>query len=787
MRYALRVTAEIALVLGILAVAVVLFVTEWLRMDVVALLVLAAVALTGLVTPAEALSGFSNPAVITVWAMFMISAALARTGVAGVIGRHVLRLAGRGEVRMISVIMLTSGTLSAFMNNIGVAALLLPVVMDIARRQRRPPSRLLMPLAFGCLLGGLTTLIGTPPNLLVSEALDQRGLASFQLFDFAMVGVPVMLAGTAFMALVGRHLLPVRRWSRGTSTPNLPAQYGLHEHAIVMTIGPGSPLIGKTLAASRLRAATGLNVFAIAREGSTQPAPEAGFVLRAGDRLMMAGRLDRFGELQGWRELEIERESLGLESLASEEIDVLEMRLGSKSSFVGRTLGEIDFRNKSGATVLAIRRGDTIFHSNLVRVRLQQNDRCLVQGKRADLETLQASDDFDRVDPRPLQELTGVYNLESRLFAVRVPDESVLVGRSLSETRLGDAFRLGVLGIKRGETTHLLPTREEPLAAGDRLLVRGERDDLQALHGLQQLRLETEAPHALEMLQSEQVGLVEAMLSPRTTLAGRTVRDLNFHERYGLQVLAVFRQGQAHQADLRDMELRLGDGLLLLGRRDKLLALAREPDFLVLTEAAQAPVQPTKAPLSAAIMAGVLAPVLLGWIPLPIAAVVGATLMVATRCLSMEEAYRSVEWKSIFLIAGMLPLGAALQGTGAAAYIAERVVEVCGPLGPWGIVVGLYLVTALATSIIPTSALVVLMAPIVLKACADAGISHQSAMMAIAMAASASFTSPISHPANVLVMGPGGYRFADYVRLGIPLTLVVLAMVLIFLPIFWPL
>jgi di/tricarboxylate transporter len=177
------VTTQIALVLGILLAALVLLVTERVRMDVVALLVLGTLAVTGLVTPTEALAGFSNPAVITVWAMFILSAALARTGVAEQIGRRVLRLAGSGEARIVFVIMVTSGFLSAFMNNIGVAALMLPVVMEIARRTGRPPSRLLMPLAYGCLLGGLTTLIGTPPNLLAAEALRERGLTPFEMFD----------------------------------------------------------------------------------------------------------------------------------------------------------------------------------------------------------------------------------------------------------------------------------------------------------------------------------------------------------------------------------------------------------------------------------------------------------------------------------------------------------------------------------------------------------------------------------------------------------------------------
>ncbi|RLA29724.1 MAG: SLC13 family permease, partial [Gammaproteobacteria bacterium] len=191
-------TFEIALVLGILAISLILFISEVIRMDLVALLVLCSLAVTGLVSTTGAFAGFSNPAVITVWAMFILSEGLTRTGIADIIGRQVMRLAGRREIAMIIVIMITAGVLSAFMNNIGVAALMLPVVVEVARRTRIPPSRLLMPLAYATLLGGLTTMIGTPPNLLVSEAMTQNGYEAFKLFDFAPLGGAIMVIGIVF-------------------------------------------------------------------------------------------------------------------------------------------------------------------------------------------------------------------------------------------------------------------------------------------------------------------------------------------------------------------------------------------------------------------------------------------------------------------------------------------------------------------------------------------------------------------------------------------------------------
>ncbi|MGD9220445.1 MAG: SLC13 family permease, partial [Desulfobacterales bacterium] len=277
------------------------------------------------------------------------------------------------------------------------------------------------------------------------------------------------------------------------------------------------------------------------------------------------------------------------------------------------------------------------------------------------------------------------------------------------------------------------------------------------------------------------------ILSPQTTLAGKTLRQLNFREKFGLNVLAIWRGGKAYRSDLRDMDLRFGDAILLLGPREKLQLLGREPDFVVLTEMAQREVHLEKMKISLMIMAAVLFPVIMGWVPIYIAAVVGAALMVLCGCLTMEEAYRQIEWKAVFLIAGMLPLGTALDQTGAARMIAEGVVALVGPYGPTAVMFGLVALTFAATCFVPTAALVVLMAPIVLNTAANVGLSPQALLMGVAMAASASFMTPISHPANILVMGPGGYRFLDYIKVGGLLTLVILLIIVFILPFFWPL
>jgi di/tricarboxylate transporter len=269
-------------------------------------------------------------------------------------------------------------------------------------------------------------------------------------------------------------------------------------------------------------------------------------------------------------------------------------------------------------------------------------------------------------------------------------------------------------------------------------------------------------------------------------LAGKTLKELSFREKFDLSVLAIWRSGEAYHDDIRDMPLRFGDALLVYGHRSKMKILGHEPDFIVLTEEAQEAPRLKKAPIAVGIMAAVLLVVLLGWLPIAITAIIGGTLMVVTGCLTMEEAYRYIEWPAVFLIAAMLPLGIALQTSGAATLLTDSMVGAIGDAGPLIVLVGLFVLTVLASQVMPNAAVVVLMAPIAIASATDLGVSPHAFMMGIAIAASASFMSPISHPANILVMGPGGYRFSDYIKIGLPLTVVVLVVVLLVLPIVWP-
>lgn len=783
-------TLDIALVFLILLGSLVLFVTEKIRMDVTALLVLGSLVLTGLVTPEQAVAGFGNGAVIAVWAMFILSEGLTRTGIADVISRTMLRLAGRREVRMIVVIMLTSGTLSFFMNNIGVAALMLPVVIEVARRSRIAPSRLLMPMAFGTLLGGLTTLVGTPPNLLVSGALAANGFEGFGVFDFTPLGGALMLVGIAFIALIARHMLPEKLPDAETqrrSQRNLRTLYGLQARSFHMRVPEDSILVGKTLAESRIGTAAGLIVLALERDGRTETVPSRKTVLEGGDKLLVQGPLDRFREFQRWSELVIEREAPVLQGLMAGQVRLIEATIAEGSPLVSQLLNHAEFRKRFNANVLAIRRNDLVRRVNLAFVPLRPGDVLLLQTRAETVETLERASEFSSCRPVTETEVSEVYRLQERIFVVRVPRESALAGDTLTRSRFGDAFDFRLLALFREGELHVMPEADQPLTGGDLLLIQGREEDLDVLRGLQELEIERDRTQNMNMLESDRLSMVEATLEPRSDLVGRHVVEVNFRDKYGLELVAVWRKGEAIRTNLDQLVLELGDALLLLGPRHRLQLLDDNPDFLMLTPLSRRPVNTSKAPVAAAIMGGVIASVLSGWLPIYIAAVVGVTAMVLTRCLSMEDAYRAIEWRAIFLIAGMLPLGVAMEETGAARLLAEQTMTLLGPLGPWWVIGGLYVVTALGTMIIPTAALVVLMAPIVLSASADLGVAPHTAMMAVAMAASASFTSPISHPANVLVMGPGGYSFADYLKIGVPLTLIVFVTAMLLLPVLWPL
>jgi di/tricarboxylate transporter len=588
---------QIGLTLFIIAAAVVLFATEKLRVDVIAMLVLLTLALTGLVTTEQAFSGFSSPAVITVWAVYIVSGALFKTGVTDIIGERITRTAGSSEPRLIAVIMIACGTMSAFMNNIGATAVMLPAVVGISRKSGVPLSRLLIPLSFASLMGGNMTQIGTPPNILASSILTERGLPSFSFFDFTPMGMIVFTTGILYMVFIGRHLLPARK---------------------------------------------------------------------------------------------------------------------------------------------------------------------NVEDKQVD-------------------------TLREYVTELRVLSDSMLIAKPLDKLQLADNYDISIFGIIRGGKK--LPRIEgaTTIEKDDTLIVSGDAQSLMGVVDKLGLEIEADARFKLSDLGSDSVEIFEATLMPRSSMNGKSLKQINFRDRYDLTVLAIWRHGQILVRHLGDVKLQIGDSLLLKGLRQRITDFRQSDPFIVL-EAVQIESQRRgKIPVMLAIMALVLILTTLAGLHISTALVIGSILSVLLGVHSMDEAYQAIEWRSVFLIAGMLPLGIAMQETGTAQYLANGIVNFAGGYGVIAVLAGIYILASLITEPMSNAAATVLMVPIGIDIALRLGVNPQTFVLAIVIGASTSFLTPVGHQANVLVMGPGGYRFGDYTRVGWLLNVFILISTMIFLPILWPL
>jgi di/tricarboxylate transporter len=595
-------TPQIALTLAIILGALIVFGTERLRVDVVALLVLLTVALTGLVGPEEVFAGFANSAVVTVWAVYIVSGGLFKTGVADILGKFILRLSGDNEARLIAVIMLTCGLMSAFMNNVGATAMLLPAVISVAKQTKIPASKLLIPLSFSSLLGGKMTLIGTPANILATSIVEKYGLPTFGFFDFTPIGIVVLGTGVLYMVFIGRHFLPVRR----------------------------------------------------------PPGP---------------------GDVQ-------------------------------------------------------------------------------IKGQ-----------------------------LRNYISEARVQPDGRLVGLSLLESRLGADYDLTVIALVRGNRTIAELERSTVIESDDILLLEGLAENL--LRARKELGLvtanESKRHIELDRLSEEDIGIIEATLAPRSSMSGRSLRSLNFRERYGFTVLAIRRYGEIVNQRLRSVRLQFGDDLLLQGPHHRLRDLEEKNDFLVLEPLEVPESRSRKMPIAIGLMLLVIGLVLFAGLDISVAMVTGAVGMVLTRCLSMDEAYSSIDWRTVFLVAGMLPLGTAMETTGTARYIADLILGIVGGLGPVAALAGMYLLAAMITQPMSNAAAMVLVVPIALDTAMSLGANHLSFTLAVIIGAATSFLTPVGHKANVLVFGPGGYKFFDYARVGALLTLFLFIASMIAIPIFFPL
>ena len=447
---------------------------------------------------------------------------------------------------------------------------------------------------------------------------------------------------------------------------------------------------------------------------------------------------------------------------------------------LGRNLRELRFRDRFGAVVVGIQRGDTLLRNELTDQTLASGDEILALGLYHHLQRLRDSHDFEirRVGLAALQQLLD------QLYLMHVPQGAPLDGVTVGSSRLGELAGITVSGIIRGNETRLAVTRDQEIRAGDRLLVVGEPSRILQLVELGELQLDADT--ASTEFESDEVGMVEAALAPRSALVGKTVRGLRFRERYGLQVLALWRSGEAIRTRLAAIPLNLGDALLLQGPRERIVRLASDPDFLVLSEMNAIPRRTGKSAFALAALALMIGIVMSGLQPIHVAAFTAASLVILSGALTMEEAYQAVEWKAIFLVAAILPMGLAMERTGAAPLLAENVAALAGPVGPFAVLGALVVLSSLLSQGLDGAPAVVLLTPVVIETAASLGLSPYPLMMGVSLAASAAFMTPFSHKANLLVMGAGGYRSLDYLRVGTPLTIFLLLLLTFLVPVFFP-
>ncbi len=606
---------ELIWVLSLLLVAIYLFITNKVRMDVTALIVIVAFAISGTLTAGEALSGFSDPNVVLIAALFVIGEGIVRTGIAYQVGDKLVKVAGNSEVKLLILLMVAVSGLGAFMSSTGIVAIFIPIVMSVAAKMDIPPGRLMMPLGFAGLISGMMTLVATPPNMIVSSELVKSSHEGLSFFSMTPMGIIVLILGVIYMFFIRKWLgntegskkaeTRVRRTMR-----DLIRDYKLSGKARRLAIRPGSPLIGKTLDELHLRSRYGAYVIGIER----------------------------------WRKI----------------------RRVMVSAF--------------GST------------------ELQVHDVLLV----------------DMADP----------DADVRQFC--------------SEQML------------------------EPM------ILRGEYFSEQA----------------------REVGMAEVALVPESTLIGKTLRQIAFRSKYNLNVVGIRRNHDVLDGNLLDETLAMGDTLLVIGEWQQIRQLqAFTHDFLMLSLPAEVDeVAPAVSQAPHALICVVFMVVLMAFnlVPNAIAAILACLLMGQFKCIDMDSAYKSIHWPTIILIVGMLPFATALNKTGGIDLAVNGLISLVGDMGPYVMLMSLFVLCATIGLFISNTATAVLMAPIAINAAEHMNVSPYPFAMAIAIAASAAFMTPVSSPVNTMIMSPGGYTFGDFLKVGVPFTILVMIASVLFIPIFFP-
>ena len=590
-------TWEIVFVLVLTICAVVLFVTEKFSTDVVAILVMIALLVSGILTPAEGLAGFANTATVTVGAMFVLSAGVFRSGAVNFVGRGLGRLARRSSGLMLFVLMVGVGVLSSFLNNTAAVAILIPVVIVVARRADTSPSKLLMPLSYASMFGGMCTVLGTSTNILASAIAEQAGLGAFGMFEFTKLGVIFFAVGVTYMMTVGRKLIPDHR-GKGDLTKS----FGMGDYLTDLVLQAESKSVGQSLASAPLVEELGIEVLQILRgEDTLRPTPET--ILREHDVLRIKGNL--------------------------------------------RTINEL--KDRAGVTF----------------------------------------------------------------------------GMSMK-------------------------WRDEDLESTD-------------------------------------TRLVEAVVGPSSPLAGKSLAESHLRENYGAAVLAIRHHGALTHGEVQNIKLMPGDTLLIDVPNDQIEHLTQQRVFLLVSPAGIPRFNWPKATKALVIVVSVLVIAATGLLSIVAAAAAGALMMVLSGCISTEEAYGAIEWNVLFLLAGMLALGAAMEKTGASTMLAEGMIGGVGGFGPIVLLAAFFGITMLLTEVMSNNATVALLLPIAITAAHSIDADPRAFMFAVVFAASSSFMTPVGYQTNTMIYGPGQYRFVDFVRVGAPLNLIFWVLGTLLIPWFWPL
>ncbi|MCM5569569.1 SLC13 family permease [Burkholderiaceae bacterium FT117] len=653
-------TTDQMLILAILTVTVAMFLWGRWRHDMVAMGALLACVLAGLVPAGETFAGFGHPAVITVACVLVLSQGLYNSGAVDALTRTVIP-GSAGPTVTIAALTALAALLSGFMNNVGALALLMPVAIQVASRQSLPPGKVLMPLAFGSILGGMTTLVGTPPNLIVAGFREQSGAGAFGMFDFTPVGLAVALAGVAFVALVGWRLVPARERAGADS----------FETAAYLTearVPEDSKADGMTL--NQIETAlerAGAQVVGLVRNEVRVTAPSAHRLVRAGDILVIEADVEALAEALSGLGLKLEESKRPAEEEEGEE---------------GEGAGKDE-----GA------------------------------GKR------------------------------------RKGDEGEQAGK---RDKAGKSEKAGE-GEKAGGSEN-----------GERNEQRGQDEG-----------------DAGDKRRADEIALVELAVLPAAAIAGRSASDIELRTRYGINLLALSRQGRRSTARLRTMAIRPGDVLLMQGPPDSLAQFAAWAGCVPLAERSLRIPSRRKAIMASAIMAASIAVAAFGLLPAAASFALGVLASMALRTVPPRQVYEAVDWTVIVLLAALIPVAGAMEATGTADLIARFLLEGVAQ-GHAVLALGLILVVTMTLSdLMNNAATAAVMCPIALGAAGQLGVNPDAFLMAVAIGASCAFLTPIGHQNNTLILGPGGFRFGDYWRLGLPLELLVVAVSLPMLLIVW--